>query len=188
MESKCSTSLESKRGSNSTEEIAGIKDWSQSTEDAFGISTTLYESHPTTKAKAGEPIADSFGIVVRENSAILALADGVNWGEKASVAARSAIHGCIDYLNKALYKEGGGKVENTLDLFVCLLRSFSAAHNLILQENGKLTTLTVAAILQLKNSNRFIVCTCNVGDTLAYVYNKEYGVREITQGNCKSIK
>lgn len=45
-----------------------------------------------------------------------------------------------------------------------------------------LTTLCAAVICQLKNSDRFIVCTCNVGDSLAYVYSKEFGVREITQG------
>jgi hypothetical protein len=32
----------------------------------------------------GNPIADSFGVVARYNSALLALADGVNWGEKVS--------------------------------------------------------------------------------------------------------
>lgn len=62
---------------------------------------------------SGEPIADSFGICVRENSAILALADGVNWGEKARLAARCAVHGCVDYLNKALYHEGA-RIENTM--------------------------------------------------------------------------
>ena len=39
-----------------------------------------------------------------------------------------------------------------------------------------------AVVCQLKNSDRFIVCTCNVGDSLAYVYSEKYGVREITQG------
>ena len=55
------------------------------------------------KNNIGDPIADSYAICVRENSAILALADGVNWGEKACLASRCAIHGCVDYLNKALY-------------------------------------------------------------------------------------
>ena len=63
-----------------------------------------------------------------------------------------------------------------------MLRSFHAAHDLILQENGMLTTLCAAVVCQLKNSDKFIVCTCNVGDSLAYVFSKEYGVREITQG------
>jgi hypothetical protein len=44
--------------------------------------------------------------VARTNSAILALADGVNWGEKACIAARSAVHGCVDYLNKAVFTSG----------------------------------------------------------------------------------
>lgn len=173
--------------------IAGIDDWQRpSSSFAYGISTSLYESHPTLKEQAGEPVADSFGICVRENSAILALADGVNWGEKASLASRCAINGCLDYLNKSLYHESS-KVENTMDIFVCLLRSFSAAHDLILQEKGMLTTLTVAVVAQLKHSEKFIVCTCNVGDSLAYIYSKAHGVREVTQGKLvkfliKSIK
>lgn len=75
------------------ENIAGVDNWCQPSDIAYGISTTLYEQHPHTKQHAGEPIADAFGICVRENSAILALADGVNWGEKASLAAKCAVHG-----------------------------------------------------------------------------------------------
>ncbi|XP_067136873.1 PP2C-like domain-containing protein CG9801 isoform X1 [Centruroides vittatus] len=164
------------------EEIAGIKNWNRPSDYAYGIATTLYECHPVTRENAGDPIADSFAVCMRENSAILALADGVNWGEKSCLAARCAVHGCMDYLNKALYREGG-TIETTLDIFVCLLRSFHAAHNLILQENGMLTTLCAAVVCQLKNSDKYIVCTCNVGDSLAYVYSQKYGVREITQGS-----
>lgn len=163
--------------------VAGIEDWQRpSSSFAYGISTSLYESHPTLKERAGEPVADSFGICVRENSAILALADGVNWGEKSSLASKCAINGCLDYLNQSLYHDGT-RIENTMDIFVSLLRSFSAAHDLILQEKGMLTTLTVAVVAQLKHSEKFIVCTCNVGDSLAYVYSTKHGVREITQGN-----
>jgi len=60
-----------------------------------------------------------------------------------------------------------------------------------------LTTLTAAVIAQMdqsssqnllytggySNSSKFIVCVCNVGDSLAYVYSPKYGVREITHGN-----
>uniref|UniRef100_A0A1W7R9Y8 PP2C-like domain-containing protein CG9801 n=1 Tax=Hadrurus spadix TaxID=141984 RepID=A0A1W7R9Y8_9SCOR len=164
------------------EEIAGIKNWNRPSDYSYGIATTLYERHPVTRENAGNPIADSFAICMRENSAILALADGVNWGEKSCLAARCAVHGCMDYLNKALYREGG-KIETTMDIFVCLLRSFHAAHNLILQENGMLTTLCAAVVCQLKNSDKYVVCTCNVGDSLAYVYSQKYGVREITEGS-----
>lgn len=162
--------------------IAGVEDWQRpSSSCAYGISSSLYESHPKLRERAGEPVADSFAICVRENSAILALADGVNWGEKASLASKCAVNGCMDYLNQALYHDSG-RVENTMDIFVSLLRSFSAAHDLILQEKGMLTTLTVAVVAQLKHSEKFIVCTCNVGDSLAYVYSLKHGVREVTQG------
>ncbi|XP_013791967.1 PP2C-like domain-containing protein CG9801 [Limulus polyphemus] len=130
----------------------------------------------------GEPIADAFGVCLRKNSAILVLADGVNWGEKSCLAARCAVHGCMSYLNSDLYHEGR-VMETTSDIFISLLRSFHAAHNLILQEDGMLTTLCAAVLCQMKDSNKFIVCTCNVGDSLAYVYSRKCGVREITQGS-----
>ncbi|KAG1685812.1 PP2C-like domain-containing protein [Nymphon striatum] len=167
---------------NSDCEIAGIKNWNLLHKCAYGKAITLYECHPITRENAGEPIADTFAMVARKNNAILALADGVNWGPKACLAARCAVHGCIDYLNKALFSNEV-KMETTMDIFVCLLRSFHAAHNLILMENGMLTTLCAAFICQLKNRKEFVVCTCNVGDSLAYVYSQKYGVREITQGS-----
>jgi hypothetical protein len=34
---------------------------------------------------AGNPIADTFAVVARKNSAILVLGDGVNWGSKAAL-------------------------------------------------------------------------------------------------------
>lgn len=46
-----------------------------------------------------------------------------------------------------------------------------------------LTTLTAAVVLPLVAPNRYVVCACNVGDSLAYVYSAKYGVREITQGS-----
>lgn len=46
-----------------------------------------------------------------------------------------------------------------------------------------LTTLTAALVLPLAAPGRYVACVCNVGDSLAYVYNPQHGVREITQGN-----
>lgn len=78
-----------------------------------------------------------------------------------------------------------------------LLRSFHAAHSMILQEGGLLTTLTAAVVAQMDqnssqnalysgprgNSAKFVCCVCNVGDSLAYVYSPKHGVREITHGS-----
>ncbi|KAL1117369.1 hypothetical protein AAG570_004695 [Ranatra chinensis] len=165
----------------SGEPIAGVSDWECGNGRAYGRSTTLYERHPHTGVPAGEPIADCFAIVARQNSAILVLADGVNWGHRASLAARAAVHGCVNYLNQAVYTWNINTT--TVDAFVALLRSFHAAHNLILEEQGMLTTLTAVLVLPLVAHGRYIVCACNVGDSLAYVYSPNYGVREITEGS-----
>ncbi|KAK3923393.1 PP2C-like domain-containing protein [Frankliniella fusca] len=167
-----------------TEEVAGVRDWSTPHRKAFGAATTLYELHPLTGENAGNPIADCFAIVARKDSAVMALADGVNWGQKACVAARSAVHGCVEYLNKAIFSGAApSKPTTTTEVFVALFRSFHAAHSLILQEEGMLTTLTAALVLPLAAPRRYVACVCNVGDSLAYVYNPHHGVREITQGS-----
>jgi hypothetical protein len=76
--------------------------------------------------------------------------------------------------------------KNTSEVFVSLLRSFWEAQDFILEVNGHLTTLTVAVILPLaddgNNKNKYVICACNVGDSLGYVYSKTHGVREFTQG------
>lgn len=69
----------------------------------------------------GNPIADAFAIVMRENSALLVLADGVNWGEKSCLAARCAIHGCVNYLNKVLYREGAGDLTTLVGYFLSVV-------------------------------------------------------------------
>jgi len=77
----------------------------------------------------------------------------------------------------------------TRDVFIALLRSFHAAHSLILQEQGMLTTLTVCTILPLPSSStntdicqkKYIACTCNVGDSLAYVYSRYVSFVECTK-------
>ncbi|XP_033213281.1 PP2C-like domain-containing protein CG9801 isoform X2 [Belonocnema kinseyi] len=176
-------------------EIAGVSGWFNPHDMAYGIATTLYEKNPTSNCNNGEPIADCFGMIARPNAAILSLADGVNWGPKASIAARSAVHGSIEYLNKALFSPVlNSGVTTTRDVFIALLQSFHAAHSLILEEQGMLTTLTVCVVLPLpetpssSNSSvkKYVACTCNVGDSLAYVYSRKTGVREITRG-CRDI-
>lgn len=71
----------------------------------------------------------------------------------------------------------------TREVFVSLLRSFWEAHACILEVGGALSTLTAAVVLPLGDpyTNKHIVCACNVGDSLGYVYSKRHGVREFTQ-------
>lgn len=98
------------------------------------MSTSLYDHDPFTgevngKEKLvllfskilltvlGEPIADCFAVCAQENNAILMIADGVNWGYKPRLAARSAIHGAMAYLNEKLFEK---KLNNTK--VFCLIR------------------------------------------------------------------
>lgn len=60
--------------------IAGVSNWKQENDHAYGMAVSLYEKNFLTQEQAGSPIADCFGLVVRGNSAAMALADGVNWG------------------------------------------------------------------------------------------------------------
>uniref|UniRef100_A0A182JSA0 PPM-type phosphatase domain-containing protein n=1 Tax=Anopheles christyi TaxID=43041 RepID=A0A182JSA0_9DIPT len=161
--------------------IANITDWNRPNENAYGISVSLYEKHLQTCGNVGDPIADCFGIVSRADSCIMAMADGVNWGEGARIAARSAIQGAIEYLSSAVF--GIHQVTSTRAVFLSLIRSFWEAHSYILQVGGALSTLTVAIVLPVESSEQSIVCCCNVGDSLGYIFSKNNIVREITMGS-----
>uniref|UniRef100_A0A2M3ZGF8 Putative serine/threonine protein phosphatase signal transduction mechanism n=1 Tax=Anopheles braziliensis TaxID=58242 RepID=A0A2M3ZGF8_9DIPT len=163
------------------EPIACIADWNRATEDAYGMSISLYEKNLHTMGSVGDPIADCFGIATRGDSCIMAMADGVNWGEGARVAARAAIQGSMEYLNSAIF--GLHRVSTTKEVFISLIRSFWEAHNYILQVGGALSTLTVAIVLPVEDSNNSIVCCCNVGDSLGYIFSRNNIVREITQAS-----
>lgn len=173
--------------SSTKEDLAGVSNWKLENENAYGLSVSLYEKNFITKEPAGSPIADCFGVVARGNSTALALADGVNWGEGARLAARSAVQGSLEYLDTAVFGQVvGGMASSTREVFVSLLRCFWSAHACILETGGALSTLTVAVILPLsdeQHSGMSVVCCCNVGDSLGYVYSQNHGVREFTQGS-----
>lgn len=91
---------------------------------------------------------------------------GVNWGENAKIAATAAIHGCVEYIDTAIFGQGpSGTATSTREVFVSLLRSFWEAHACILEVNGALTTLTCAVVLPLDEEGKFCVCGINVGDS-----------------------
>jgi len=132
--------------------IAGVQHWNRPNNAATGQATTLYERHPHTAEHAGSPVADTFAVVARKNSAVMVLGDGVNWGARAALASRCAVHGAMEALNKALFPadEDSPAVATTQGIFQCLLRSFHAAHSLILKEEAHLTTLTACVVLPVK--------------------------------------
>lgn len=172
---------------NETDLIADVTKWETSSGDhEYGMAISLYEKNLISNEHAGDPIADCYAMISRRDNCVMALADGVNWGEKAKLASCAAIQGSIDYLSRALFSSTNF-AKTTNEVFVSLLRSFWAAQDFILEVNGHLTTLTVAVILPMRDDdethkNKYVVCACNVGDSLGFVYSKKYGVREFTQG------
>ncbi|KAH8243877.1 hypothetical protein KR032_011090 [Drosophila birchii] len=165
--------------------VAGVENWRMECDFAYGISVSLYENNMLTKEPMGNPIADCYGMVVRGDSAIMAMADGVNWGDGARLAARSAVHGCLDYLDRAVFGQAlECRATTTQEVFVSLLRSLWEGHGCILEVGGALSTLTIAVVLPLDGApGKYVVCACNVGDSLGYVYSKKHGVRELTQAS-----
>ncbi|CAG9804297.1 unnamed protein product [Chironomus riparius] len=172
---------------NETDLIADVTHWNAPcNEHTCGVALSLYEKNPITNIHAGDPIADCYGMIARRDSACISLADGVNWGEKARLASCAAVQASIEYLSRALFSPNS-VAKTTREVYVSLLRSFWEAQDFILEVNGHLTTLTVAVIFPIADSetykNRYVVCSCNVGDSLGYVYSKKHGVREFTQGS-----
>lgn len=62
--------------------IAGVSNWKLENDHAYGLSMSLYEKNYVTNEQVGNPVADCYGLVVRGNTAVMALADGVNWGKR----------------------------------------------------------------------------------------------------------
>lgn len=112
--------------------VAGVENWNVPHTNAYGASCSLYEVHPLTHRHTGDPIADCFAIVTRKNSAIMVLADGVNWGVKSRTAARSAVHGCVEYLNKTLFPTDKEAPKNTT---VCISFVIIGTWNLLFENN-----------------------------------------------------
>lgn len=95
------------------------------------------------------------------------------------------MHGCLDYLDRAVFGQAQECLATTTqDLFVSLLRSLWEGHGCILEVGGALSTLTIAVVVPLDGApDKFVVCACNVGDSLGYIYSKKHGVRELTQAS-----
>ena len=163
-------------------------DWHRPHTRADGLSITLYERKNKSVDHFGDPIADAFAMVARPNSCILAVADGVNWGPKPRLAARSALYGCIDHLHSRMF-DCEQKLLTTQDLFHHLLLSFHFAQKEILANGGTTTTLTIAVVWELQCTaarlgSKWGLCVVSVGDSPCYVYRHETrDVIEVTEGS-----
>ncbi|XP_065906122.1 PP2C-like domain-containing protein CG9801 [Dysidea avara] len=161
--------------------IAGIVNWRNGKQFADGASASLYDKIPGKNKHSGDPIADVFAVVVHDNSSILAIADGVNWGHKPRLAARCAIHGALSHIINKFFSSKSDGPRTTHDIFHTLLRSFQFAQESILKHEGTTTTLCIAIVCELmppKGPTRWGCCLVSVGDSLAYVYRRRLNVVE----------
>ena len=170
--------------------IAGSTNWCQKHDCAYGTALSLYDQPKDHELPQGEPVADVFAIAVHPNSCVMALADGVGWGEKPRLAARCAVRGCMEFIHQELFvtpKSIQYAVLNTDNITHVLLRSLRKAQDLIIQKEGTMTTLCVSLVcpLLVRDGDRtWAMVTVNVGDSLAYVYSPTTGkVREVTVGS-----
>lgn len=164
------------------EPLAGSRDWNSPCEYAYGISLSLYEED-TTKTKTeiingmtvtkpyivGEPNADVFGIQARENSCILAVADGVNWGKKSRLAARCAVYAVMEHVNLNLERIQSRPNSHTISQLLFDAVTLKA-HELILKKHATLTTLSAAVVCEMDKPGEWGLFVCSVGDSPVYVY------------------
>lgn len=64
-----------------------------------------------------------------------------------------------------------------------LRQALNAAHQTILRQQAGLTTLCLAAVVPLRKVRQFAMCVVNVGDSLAFVFSRLHGMREVTTGS-----
>ena len=165
--------------------IAGCPDWNIPTEFAYGISLSLYEedrrgvrtgggggSAPLIRTPCkimGDPIADVFGIVARENCCIMAMADGVNWGKKSRLAARCATRAVMEHLSENMADLQSNPTTATVSQLLEQAVT-EKAQSLILKHSATLTTLSVAVVCEMGTAGEWGLFVCAVGDSPVYVY------------------
>lgn len=166
----------------------------EDTDDTF-VSTRSVSTYPhlPTGEKDGEPIADRLYVQVHENRALVAVADGCNWGKRPQMAAKDAVSAVTGYL-----AEKQEMIRDVQDAGHFLLRSFAEAHKRIVAGKEDIweagtTTLLSALCLELEQGPASegpswgLLCA-SVGDCKAFIasrLNRE--VIDVTSGNRNNV-
>lgn len=67
--------------------------WEHSADWAYGMSTSMYDCGPSGR-RNGDPVADCFGVLGYPEGAVIAVADGVNWGEPPRRCVWDRVYPC----------------------------------------------------------------------------------------------
>lgn len=159
------------------------------------LSTRSISTYPLLPGgeKDGDPIADRLYVQRHENRALLAVADGCNWGKRPQMAAKNAVAALASYFNE---RQAG--IRDVHDAGHFLLRSFSEAHYSIVHGKEDIweagtTTLLGILVLELEQSAagdpKWGLLCGSVGDCKAFHVNmKTREILDITSGNRDNVK
>lgn len=156
---------------DTSQKIAGVKEWNVPNDTCYGVSATLYEEDATTDPArfVGDPNADVYGAVVRGNNTVLAIADGCGWGKRPRLAARCAVRTAIEHTLANTDKFN--KKPSSKTLLSILMTAMEASHKTIIQHKATLTTLCISVVCQLDiKGGSYGVFTASLGDSRAFVY------------------
>jgi hypothetical protein len=143
----------------------------QHQQQACGSAISLYDRDSATGRRNGEPIADCYGILAYRGGAVMALADGVNWGERPAAAARGAVYGFLRHIHQELAVKQGGRAISSDAAFHIMQGAVQAAQAQVLAADGTLTTLVGAVVLQQRmRSGKHCCLSVVIGDSPAYVW------------------
>lgn len=136
--------------------------------------------------------------------------NNLNGSNSASNTAASATATGNNSTNSSNGSCGSGNashIKTTHDLFKIMSKAFDEAQECIIKKEGTMTTLCCSIVVKLKesssnhnnanakencnnepimttsSSSMYVVCTLSIGDSTAYVFNREKGVFELTKGS-----
>eukprot|EP01133_Synstelium_polycarpum_P007850 gene7850-9212_t len=150
-------------------------------------SVSTYPKLPGGEEKDGDPIADKLFVQVHKNRAILAIADGCNWGKRPANAAKDAIAAFSGYFNNRQ-----SEIQTLQDAGHFLLRAFCEAHNKIVEGKNDIweagtTTLLGGLVLELEDDAgvpKWGFLCASVGDCKAFLVSlKNREATDVTNGN-----
>ena len=153
--------------------VAGIANWSRPLKQAYGEAVTLYDHIPGSSDHHGDPIADIYAVIARPNNAVLAMAEGCNWGPKSQQAACCAVRGCVGKLNELLFSDP--MPENVRQVTACIQQSFSAARELLVKHASTNSSLCAAVVCPI-GRKKWGLCVVSIGDVACYVWRNKKGM------------
>jgi len=173
---------------------ASVKQIDGEDHDEPFLSTRSVSTYPKLPSgeKDGEPIADRLFVQLHENRAMVAVADGCNWGKRPQMAARDAVAALSHYIT-----DKQELIRDLQDAGHYLLRSFAEAHKRIISGKDDIweagtTTLIGSLCLELEQTEegapQWGVLCASVGDCKAFIAKKDTKeVMDVTCGNRNNV-